>query len=94
MSVHSRELFAACCFLVARKRSIIICKYIAGKFVRGGGGGGEFERVGRRDTPCAASYFINYNEGYTAPSLNIHETQPHLVYAPGTDRTFSRRRPV
>lgn len=24
----------------------------------------------------AASYFINYNEGYTAPSLNIHETQP------------------
>jgi len=27
-------------------------------------------------------------------SLNIHETQPHLVYAPGTDRTFSRRRPV
>lgn len=43
----------------------------------------------------AASYFINYNEGYTAPLLNIHETPtPHLVYAPGTDRTFSRRRPV
>lgn len=42
----------------------------------------------------AASYFINYNEGYTAPSLNIHETQPHLVYSPGTERTFSRRRSV
>jgi len=24
----------------------------------------------------AVSYFINYNEGYTALSLNIHETQP------------------
>jgi len=35
VSVHLRALFAACCFLVARKGSIITCKYIAGKFVRG-----------------------------------------------------------
>lgn len=39
----------------------------------------------------AATYFTNYDEGYTAPSLNIHVTQPHLVYARGTNRTFSHR---
>lgn len=40
--------------------------------------------------PRAASYFTNYDEGYIAPSLNIHETPLH-VYARGTNRTFSHR---
>jgi len=43
----------------------------------------------------AASYFINYNEGYTPHRRWIYTRHsPNLVYTPGTKRTFSRRRSV
>lgn len=67
------------CLLVAHERSIIICKYITDKFVRGGGGD-KLERVGKCATPSAraGSYFINYNEGYTVAEYT-RDTTPSCL---------------
>jgi len=75
-----------------REKSIIICKYIAGKFVHGdAASSSELEGVIPRGL---LFYKLQRGLQHRAVAEYTRDTQPYLVYARGTDQAFSRRRLV